>query len=103
MARYLMRDAADVEFYPLLALLRSTPSPQGAILLRQGLEERFIQTLADYIGDDGASLRASVVAAMLLGLAVTQEVIGAEPLAHADSELLVNLIAPVLQRIIDGE
>lgn len=100
--RYLMRDETDVEFYPLLALLRSAPSPQGAALLRQGLEERFIQPLAEYLGDDEQGMRASVVAAILLGLAVTQDIIGAEPLAHAEGEVLVNLVAPVLQRIIDG-
>ena len=50
-------------------------------------------------GPDGA-LRASLVVAQLMGIAVLRHVIGAEPLAGAFDEQLVALVGPAIERYL---
>ncbi len=87
---------------PLLALLRSAANEQAAALLRAALDEEFIRPLARWLGGEAAMLRAGLVAAYLMGLAVTRTVIRSEPLATGEVEALVTLVAPALQAYIDG-
>ena len=49
-----------------------------------------------------AELRASAVGSQMLGLAMLRYVLRVEPLASAEPERVVALIAPTLQRYIDG-
>lgn len=100
--RYLMQDDSDATFYPILALLKSATSPQGAVLLRQGLETHFIQPLAEWLGGENSYLRASLIASILLGLAIMQDVLYITPLAVSSVEELVAHVAPVIQGYIDG-
>ena len=102
LVQYLLQDDSDATFYPILALLRSASSPQGAALLRQGLEEYFIQPLAEWLGGEESYLRASLIASTLLGLAIMQDVLYITPLIAASTESLVTHVAPVIQRYIDG-
>ena len=102
LVRYLMQDDADDTFYPIFALLRSTSSPQGATLLRQGLETHFIQPLAEWLGGEDSNLRASLIASTLLGVAIMQDVLYITPLTESSIETIVTQVAPVIQRYIDG-
>ena len=103
LVRYLMQDDSDATFYPVLALLRSASSPQGAPLLRQGLETHFIQPLAEWLEGDDRSLRASLIASTLLGIAILQDVLYITPLTESPVESLVAQVAPVIQGYIDGK
>lgn len=102
LVRFLMQDDSNTTFYPVLALVRSATSPQGAVLLRQGLELHFIQPLADWLGDEDAYLRASLIASTLLGLAIMQDVLFIHPLTESSVESLVAYVAPVIQGYIDS-
>ena len=102
LVRYLMQEESDVTFYPVLALLRSASSPQGAVLLRQGLETHFIQPLAEWLEGENCSLRASLIASTLLGVAIMQDVLYITPLTESSIEMLVAHVAPVIQGYIGG-
>ncbi len=103
LARHMLRKA-DVQgaFDPLLVLLRSSADDQVATLVRDVACEQFIQPLALWLGGEQALQRASLIAAYMLGLAVTRDVIRAEPLITGEIEPLVALVAPVLQSYVDG-
>ena len=101
LVRYLLQDDSDATFYPILALLRSASSPQGATLLRQGLEEYFIQPLAEWLGGNDSHLRASLIASTLLGLAIMKDVLYITPLTESPTESLVAHVAPIIQGYID--
>ena len=102
LVRYLLQEDTDATFYPILALLRSASSSQGSALLRQGLEKYFIQPLAEWLGGEESELRASLIASILLGIAIMQDVLYVTPLTRSSIELLVVHVAPVIQRYIDG-
>ena len=102
LVRYLLQEDSDATFYPILALLKSATSPQGAALLRQGLEIHFIQPLAEWLGGEDSSLRASLIASTLLGVAIMQDVLYITPLTTSSIEVMIAYVAPVIQGYIDG-
>lgn len=84
-----------------LALLRSVTSHDAAVrMLRQFVERAMLERLADAL--DVPRLRLSTAAAQVIGLALVRFVIGVDPLATADEEDIVELVAPVIQYYIDG-
>ena len=101
LVRYLLQDEADGTFYPILALLRSAASPQGATLLRQGLETRFIEPLTEWLEGEERPLRASLIASTLLGIAIMQDVLRVTPLRESAVEVIVAQVAPMIQGYID--
>ncbi len=103
LARYVLakRDSTGA-LDPLIALLRSATNEQAGAILRRSIEQQFIVPLAQWLGGKDAELRASLIAALIMGMAVTRDVIHTEPLASSDPEALVALIAPTLQAYVDG-
>jgi AcrR family transcriptional regulator len=87
---------------PLLALLRSASSEQGSKLMRELLDEQFIRPLAKWLGGKQAELRASLIASTMLGLALTKDVLKSERLEGSEIEPIIKLVAPVLQKYVDG-
>lgn len=85
---------------PLLALVRSSANDQVRDLLRATIDARFIRPLADWLGGDAAEQRAALIASYVLGLAVARDIVKIQPLV-GDDDLLVTLIAPVLQSYVD--
>lgn len=86
----------------LLALVRSASSHPGAALaLREFVLSEIIGRLAAAL--DGDQLRATLVASQVVGLIGARYVAQVEPLASMDREELVPLVAPTLQRYIDGD
>jgi len=103
LARYLFQKAElGGSFDPMLALLRSAPDPQAAAVLRRSLGDQFIGPLAAWIGGPDGEVRATLIAAYLTGLSVIREVLQDEALQRAETEALVALVAPVVQRYVDG-
>jgi len=98
----LEKEAGGDDFDPLIALLRSAANERAVGLLREGLDQLFIGPLAERLGGEQAVLRAGLIAAYLLGLALTRDVIRSGPLVESDRDLLVALVAPILQGYIDG-
>jgi AcrR family transcriptional regulator len=86
---------------PLLALLRSASTEPAASLLRASLDQGFIRPLADWLGDESAEVRAGLIAAQLMGLAVCRFVVGNAVLA-GDPGVLLDRSARQLQTLIDS-
>jgi AcrR family transcriptional regulator len=85
---------------PVLALLRSaTTNEQAAEMIRQFVTEALLTRLAGAL--DISPLRVTAAASQLVGMAMLRYLVGVEPLASADEEEIVRLIAPVIQRYLD--
>jgi AcrR family transcriptional regulator len=85
---------------PLVSVLRSASSQPE--LMREFLEREIVPRFAGAIGPPDAELRATAVATQMLGLAVLRYVLLVEPLASATQGEVVALIAPTVQRHVDG-
>ncbi|MEZ0066978.1 AcrR family transcriptional regulator [Streptacidiphilus sp. MAP12-20] len=87
----------------LLAVLRTVVgSEQIAELLRGFVVRELVTRLAAALEVEQPELRVELVLAQIIGLAVARYVIAAEPIASADAEDLVPLLAPTLQRYLAG-
>ena len=86
---------------PLLALLRSAANEPASELLRENIKEGFITPLARVMAGEDRELRASLVAAQLLGVSLLREVVRSEPLATAGKERVVAHAAPLVQALLD--
>ncbi|HVS41444.1 MAG TPA: TetR family transcriptional regulator [Candidatus Dormibacteraeota bacterium] len=86
---------------PVLALLRSaTTNEQAAEMIRQFVTEALLTRLAGAL--DISPLRVTAAASQLVGMAMLRYLVGVEPLASADEEEIVHLVAPTIQRYLDG-
>ena len=85
----------------LLALVAGAGAHPGAALaLREFVLSEIIGRLASALGGD--ELRATLVASQVVGVIALRYVARVEPLASLDREKLVRLMAPTLQRYLDG-
>ena len=86
----------------LVALVASASGHPGAALaLREFVVSEIVGRLAATL--DGDRQRATLVASQILGLIAVRYVARVEPLAGMDREDVVRLVAPTLQRYIDGD
>jgi AcrR family transcriptional regulator len=86
----------------LLTLVRSASTHPGAALaLREFVVSEIVGRLAAAL--DGDRLRATLVASQVVGLVAARYIARVEPLASLDREELVALVAPTLQRYLDGD
>ena len=88
------------DFDPLLALLRSAANAQASELLRENIRAQFTAPLADIISGEDRDLRASLVAAQLLGVALMREVVQSEPLTTSDRARVTAYVAPLVQALL---
>ncbi len=100
LARFLVvRRAGDApRFDPTLVLLRSAASPEAAPVLREALSAQVAAPLAAWLGPPDADARAHAVVAVLFGVALTRDVLG----ARADANATVRHLGDALQRLLDG-
>lgn len=84
---------------PLLAMMRGAlgGSTQGVTAFRQFIEHELLARVAPHIDAPDRKLRMTAAASHLVGVAIARYVIGIEPIASADPEDLVMLIAPRVQ------
>jgi Tetracyclin repressor-like, C-terminal domain len=54
-------------------------------------------------GGDDPELRAALAASQMIGLIMARYVVAIEPLASADPEDFIPLVAPTLQRYLVGD
>ncbi len=87
---------------PFLALLRSAMTNENAArMLRQFIGTAVLGPVAEALGVP--RLRITAAAGQMIGLALLRYVIRIEPLASAAVEEVVALVAPAIQRHLDGE
>jgi AcrR family transcriptional regulator len=89
---------------PLIALVRSAASNErAAATVRQFLQRVVLRRVVAALGTPDAALRASLVGAQMIGLAMARYVLRIEPLASGDHETVVAALAPNVQRLLTGD
>jgi AcrR family transcriptional regulator len=87
----------------IVALLgAAASSPEAARMLREFLARELFGRVSRGLGAADPDLRAGLVAAQMVGIAVTRYVVGIEPIASAEVEELVPWLAPTVQRYLTG-
>ncbi|MCU1505050.1 MAG: hypothetical protein QOG18_1543 [Microbacteriaceae bacterium] len=75
----------------------------AATMLRQFLTREVLRRIADTIGGPDAELRASLAASQIVGLIVVRFGVAIEPLATAPVDVVVAMVAPVIQWHLSGD
>lgn len=94
-------DTSRAPFTSLVAAAFSNPAAAG--LLREFVSGVLLSSLTGHIEAADAELRTTAVASQLLGLGIVRHVLRVEPLASTPDEVVVALIAPAVQRYLDGD
>lgn len=85
-------------------LMQSARASAGVEQLR-GLTDFLQATLLDRVveamGVPDARMRGALITAYLAGVAATRSMLNIEPLASATDEVIVALVAPTIQRLLD--
>lgn len=85
----------------LLAIMRSALTNDTAATVLRGLvERRLLQRVAGELHVPDPKFRAQLAASHLIGIAMLRYVIKMEPMASADLEEIVAMVAPTLQRYL---
>jgi AcrR family transcriptional regulator len=98
---YLQLVDSDKSRNAVLALVRSAVShDRAAAMLREFLTAELLPVISGLTGHADARLRASLVAAHLIGIAVLRHVLRVEPLARATQEEIIALAAPAIEQYL---
>ncbi len=82
----------------MLGLVRSAVSSErAATMLREFLGQAMLSSLSPLIDHPDRQLRASLVVAQLIGIAMLRHVVKADAVASASNEELVSRVAPVIE------
>jgi AcrR family transcriptional regulator len=85
----------------ILALVRSAVSNENAAaMLREFLAAELLPVIASRTGHENAPLRAGLVAAQLMGVAMLRHVVRLDPVARATPDEIVALVAPVIEHYL---
>lgn len=88
----------------ILGILRSaTTDPEAAVLLRRMVSERILGPLTRALGSPEAEMRAALAGSQMVGLLMAVLVVGIEPLASADREVVARLVGPTIERYLVGD
>lgn len=94
----------DPGFQPaLLATVRRTLEPGGDKLIREGFLPVVLIPVGQQLGIDRPDLRMPLVASQVIGLILARYVVRIEPIASLDTEALVAIYAPTIQRYLTGD
>ncbi|CAM5534653.1 TetR family transcriptional regulator [Streptomyces avidinii] len=86
---------------PLLAVIRSALTHEAAAaVLRRLILRRVLERVAADLNVPDPTFRAELAASHMIGIAVLRYVVQVEPLASADPEKIIALVAPTLQRYL---
>jgi AcrR family transcriptional regulator len=93
-------EAPPEESEPLMAMLRGAiGNEQAATRLRDFIQSRLLEGTSGRTDAD-AALRAAIASSMLVGVVTGRRIIGVPTLVEADSESLVAVLAPAIQRVL---
>ena len=89
---------------PFLAVVRSVSGhEESAAMFREFITEQVLVRLAAALDRPDATLRGTLVASQLIGMAMVRYVVRIEPLASAPVEQVVAAVAPTVQRYFTGD
>jgi AcrR family transcriptional regulator len=96
--RYLLMLDQEQTRDVILGLVRSAVSSErAATMLREFLAQAMLSSLSPLIHHPDRQLRASLVVAQLIGIAMLRHVVKADAVASVSSEELVSRVAPVIE------
>ncbi|GAA4859314.1 TetR/AcrR family transcriptional regulator [Saccharopolyspora rosea] len=87
--------------HPIAAMLRSYGDERAAELLRDELGGRYTARLAELSDAEDAELRADLVLAWLFGLGMVRSVLGKEPLADADPDVVASHVLRAVSVLLE--
>jgi AcrR family transcriptional regulator len=86
---------------PLLAVIRSALTHEAAAKVLRGFVLRhLLERVAAELDVPDPRFRAELAASHMVGIAILRYVIRVEPLASADPEEIIRIVAPTLQRYL---
>ncbi|RII12507.1 transcriptional regulator BetI [Streptomyces sp. YIM 130001] len=86
---------------PVLAVMRSAfTNETAAATLRKLIEKRLLARVACTLDVPDPEFRAQLAAGHLIGIAMLRYVVKMEPIASADVEDIVTMVAPTLERYL---
>ena len=86
----------------LLSLARTgVAAGHAAAGLQDFLEHSVVDRLATIIGVPDARMRSALISSYLLGVAMSRYALRIEPLASANEEDVIRMVAPVIQDLLD--
>jgi AcrR family transcriptional regulator len=98
---YLQLIDSDGSRNAILALVRAAVSNEkAAATLRQFLTAELLPVIERLTSHPDAQLRASLVAAQLIGIATQRHVIRLEPLVRASPDEIAALVAPAIEQYL---
>ncbi|MGD0608443.1 MAG: TetR family transcriptional regulator, partial [Streptosporangiaceae bacterium] len=98
---YLQLVDSDKSRNAIIALVRSAVSnDKAAAMLREFLTAQLLTVVAQLTGQPDARLRASLVAAQLIGIAMLRHVLRVEPLVRASPDEIVALVSPAIEQYL---
>lgn len=101
---YLEMVDSDESRNAIIALVRSAVSNEAAAAtLRDFMTAQLLPVIVAMTDEPDAQLRASLVAAQLIGMAMLRHVLRVEPLARATHDEIVALMAPVIEQYVRAE
>lgn len=102
LVRLILKITAESEArQPVIALMRSAmTNEQVAAMIKEFITNALLYRVADGLGVP--HLRMELAFAQMFGVVISRYVLRLEPLASADEEELVQLLAPTIQRYLVG-
>lgn len=92
---------SDASRNSIIALVRSAVSnDRAAAMLREFLTAELLPVIAGFTGRSDARLRASLIAAQLIGMAMLRHVLRVEPLASATPGEIAALAVPAIEQYL---
>jgi AcrR family transcriptional regulator len=96
--RYLLMLDQEPTRDVVLGLVRSAVSSErAATMLREFLTKEMLTSLSSLIDRPDGQLRASLVVAQLIGIAMLRHVVRSDAVVRASNDDLVSLVAPVIE------
>ncbi len=89
--------------HPLEIIMRGAlRAPANAQLLTEFVRDQIVARVAGSLSGPDAELRGSLIPSTLVGLAMTRYILRLPPLADLDADEVVAIIAPTIQRYVNG-
>lgn len=86
-----------------LIMLHSTSSKRAARISREQTEKHHQRTVMAALNGSHAPERAALVLSLIAGFQVMRQMIGLSALTKARPKMLVKVLGPVFQQLIDGD
>lgn len=96
-------EAGNTPLEGFLIMLQSASSKRAAVIGREQLEKGQQATVANALTGAHHEARAAVMMALISGFLVMRQMLELSALAKADPQVLIDLLTPLFQHLVDGE